>query len=156
MHFRLTTFPRGWRNGVVYRAFESIKRHMREHGRNQPALRCPCFCWVKDVLLHISRFEPFLEHGLFHWNMGDEPFMRDRVETALNVSFEYPLGRSLFSQYLKALFYRIGGGPCWSKAVRVRVRCRFRHWVESKQVEGLHRPAFHDGHLHSTLPPLTS
>ena len=39
-------------------------------GRDYPALWCTCFCWIKDVLLHISRFEPFLEHGFFHWNMG--------------------------------------------------------------------------------------
>jgi site-specific DNA recombinase len=38
--------------------------------RNYPALRGSCFRWVEDVLLHISRFKPFLEHGLFHWNMG--------------------------------------------------------------------------------------
>src|SRR5215472_7470160 len=77
--------------------------------------------------------------------------MRNRVKTAFDVSFEYPLGRSLFSQYFKALFYRIGGGPSWSKAVRVRVRYRFRHWIKSEQVEGLHRPASHDGDAQGAL-----
>jgi len=74
------------------------------------------------------------------------------IETALDVSFEYPLGRSLFSQYVEALFYRIGCGPTWSKAIRVWVRCGFRHWIESEQVEGLHRSTFHDGHTQRTLP----
>ena len=73
------------------------------------------------------------------------------IETAFNVSFEYPLGRSLFSQYLKALFYRIGWRPSRSKAIRMRVCQRFRHWVKSKQVKSLHTPAFHDGNTQRTL-----
>jgi hypothetical protein len=35
--------------------------------------------------------------------------MRNRVETAFDVAFEYPLGRDAFSQHNEALFYRIRG-----------------------------------------------
>src|SRR2546425_12668236 len=73
------------------------------------------------------------------------------IETAFNVAIEYPLGRSLFSQYLEALFYRIGCGPSRPEAIRVRVCQRFRHWVKSKQVKSLHTPAFHDGNTQRTL-----
>src|SRR6266566_3156952 len=38
MHFCFTTFPRGWRNGLVYRAFQSVKRHIRKNRRNYPPL----------------------------------------------------------------------------------------------------------------------
>src|SRR6266700_7430129 len=50
MHFCFTTFPRGWRNGLVYRAFQFVKRHIRKNRRKRsrdgahlPASRQACF-----------------------------------------------------------------------------------------------------------------
>src|SRR5438270_10901837 len=34
MHFCFTTLARGWRNGLVYRAFQSVKRHIRKNRRD--------------------------------------------------------------------------------------------------------------------------
>jgi hypothetical protein len=42
---------------------------------------------MQNVFFQKTGFEPFLKHGLFHWNMGQEPFVRDRVETAFDVAF---------------------------------------------------------------------
>ncbi len=61
--------------------------------RANTSLRCSCFCRIENVFFHESGFEPFLEYGLFHWNMAKEPFMRNGVETALNVAFQHPLRR---------------------------------------------------------------
>src|SRR5437899_8967814 len=106
---------------------------------------------MEDVLLHISRFQPFLEHGFLHWNMGQEPCVRNSVKTAFDVSFEYPLRRFLFSECYKTLFYRISRRSLRSKAIRIWVRCGFRYWVQGKQVEGLHRSAFHNGNTQRAL-----
>jgi site-specific DNA recombinase len=38
--------------------------------RDNATLWCPFFGWVENLLFHISCFQPFPEHGLFHGNMG--------------------------------------------------------------------------------------
>ena len=100
---------------------------------------------MEDVFLHISRFQPFLEHGFVDGDMSQKPCVGDGVKTAFDVSFEYPLRRFSFSECYEALFYRISRRSLGSKTIRIWVRRGFRYWVQGKQVESLHRSAFHSG-----------
>ena len=71
--------------------------------------------------------------------------MGNGVKTPFDVSFEYPLRRFPFSERYETLFYRISRRSLRSKTIRIGVRCGFRYWVQSQQVESLHRSAFHHG-----------
>src|ERR1700730_17205423 len=77
--------------------------------------------------------------------------MRNSIETAFYVAFEYPLRRLEVSQCGEALFYGVSRRSLWSEAVRVRVRCGFRYGIEGQQVQGLHSPALHDWNAQSTF-----
>src|SRR5215469_17009731 len=77
--------------------------------------------------------------------------MRNGVETAGDVAFQDPLRRAPFSQYVEAVFSRIGGRSLRSKAVRIGICRGFRHGIKSQQVKRLHRSPFHDGNAQRTL-----
>lgn len=49
-------------------------------GRDDATLGRAFFCRVQTAAFYVSRFEPLLENGLFHRNMGEQPFVRDSVK----------------------------------------------------------------------------
>ncbi len=65
------------------------------------------------------------------------------VETTFDVTFQYPLSGTASAQRDKAIADSICGAAFPTKAVRIRVRCRFRNGVECQLVKRLHCSIFH-------------
>jgi site-specific DNA recombinase len=56
-------------------------------GRDNTALWGSIRRFVKDVLLHVSGFQPLLENSSVHRDMSQQPFVRNPVETAFDIAF---------------------------------------------------------------------
>jgi site-specific DNA recombinase len=66
--------------------------------RDDASLWRAFFGGMQDVFVHVPCFQPLPEYGLVHWDVGQEPFVRNGVKTAFDVAFEYPLCRRPVSQ----------------------------------------------------------
>lgn len=113
-------------------------------GRGNSSLRSSIHCFVEDVFLHVTRFQPFSKNGPVHWCMGQKPFVTDFVETTFDVTLEDPL-RACVSQCVVALSHRICTGPALTEPIRVFVSGGFHNWIECEQVQCLLGSIHHCG-----------
>src|SRR6266568_4346996 len=111
-------------------------------GRGNASLWGSVRRFVKDVLFHVTRFQPLSKNDSVHGNMSQKPFMTDFVETAFNVAFENQL-RLCVPQCFEALFDRVGAGPLLTEPIRVPVSSGFHHRIQCKQMYRLLRTVDH-------------
>jgi hypothetical protein len=82
--------------------------------------------------------------------------VRDFVEARSYVSLNHPpvscSGSTEFVEWLDAVHCTASG----SKAIGEVGEIRFPYRLQNHFEQGLNRSVFHGGHIHSTLPPLTS
>src|SRR6267143_2348347 len=65
-------------------SFQSIQRAIGKRWGDNSALWSSIRCFVKDVIFHISGFQPLLENSSIRRDMSQKPIVRNSVETALD------------------------------------------------------------------------
>jgi site-specific DNA recombinase len=100
---------------------------------------------IEEGLVHVARFQPLLEDGCVHRDVGQQPVVADPVEAGLDVAFQHPARAVLSGQCIETLADRVRTRPLLAEPIRVRIGGRFRHGVQGQQVEGLHSSVLHGG-----------
>ena len=68
--------------------FKPVQCEISKRWGDNSTLRGSIHRFVKDVFLHVTRFQPFSKNGPVHWCTGQEPFVTDFVETTFDVTLE--------------------------------------------------------------------
>ena len=124
--------------------FKPVQCEISKRWGDNSTLRGSIHRFVKDVFLHVTRFQPFSKNGPVHWCTGQEPFVTDFVETTFDVTLEDPL-RACVSQCVVALSHRICTGPALTEPIRVFVSGGFHNWIKCEQVQRLLGSIHHCG-----------
>ena len=92
--------------------------------------------------VHKTRFQPLVQDGLVHRDMGFEPCMTDFCRST-NITLEDPWRRPPWEPRREALGAWLGWRALRPEAVGVRIACRFGDGLQGQQIERLHRPVVH-------------
>ena len=103
------------------------------------------------LLIDIPRSKPFAQNHLIHGHVGEQPIVTDIVETASNVSFQYPMRRTTFRQCIEAMCDCIGSGSLRPKSIGVGVCTRFGNRLKCQFPQRLHRTIPHRWNSQRTL-----
>ena len=76
---RLETFP--LRELFLQEPLKPVQRAISERWRNNSALWGSFRRFVKNVFIHIPGFQPLLENGSIHGDVGQKPIVGNFVET---------------------------------------------------------------------------
>src|SRR5947209_858666 len=109
---------------------------------------------METMAFYISRFQPFLEHGFLHRDVGYQPCMRNFIEAGTNISFEDPLRTVVFTERNEASFDSVCCRTGCPKPIGVRVSQCFGNRVECQQVQGLHGSVPHGWNREGSLSPI--
>jgi hypothetical protein len=125
------------REFFLQESLQPIQRAIGERWGDNSALWSSIRRFVKDVFVHISGFQPFLENGAVHRDVRQKPIVGNLVKTVFNVGFQNPLRVWCVRQRVEALSKRIGAGPLLTKPVGVFISSGFHNGIECEQMQGL-------------------
>ena len=117
---------------------QPIQGHVRQHRRDDTALRCAIVGRIERGIVHEPGFQPLAQNALIRRDIGEKPIVTDPVKARHNVAFENPLRRRAPRQCSKALSDCVSGGPFRPEAIGTFVRCGLGDGTEREQVQ---RPA---------------
>lgn len=133
---------------------QSVQGHVGKDRRDDAALRRAIFCLIEDRLIHVPRFQPFLEDDFIHGDVGQQPVVADSVEAGFNVSFQYPRWAGASGQCVIALCHGIGAASFLAESIRIGVRVGFRDGIKGQQVQRLHGSVLHRGDTERAFLPV--
>lgn len=131
------------RHRLLDARFKAIERQIGEHWRDDASLGSAFLRGVERLAFQVSGLQPLLQYALVHRDVRQQPLVADAIETGFDVGIEDPLGCIALGQHHVALTVGITDRAPRAKPIRMGIRQRFRHRLESQQVERLHGSIFH-------------
>jgi hypothetical protein len=137
-------------------SLQPVQGQVHQGGRDDAPLRRTGRGGIVDSLVDETCFEPLPKNRAVHRDMGEQPWMRDFIETTFYIAFEHISRRVGASKQDEALPDRISHGPPFPKSIGVRVGGGFRNRIEGEQMQRLTCSVYHGRnserpHLHLLL-----
>lgn len=83
---------------ILENPFQSVEYHIGHGWRSNSPLRGSFHGGKEGSFVGVPRPQSLTEHDLVRRDVVEQPWVTDRVETALDVAFQNPLGRCLSGQ----------------------------------------------------------